>query len=124
MIMAAKKKHALSFPKATSKYGAQMGRAQLYTDERVDMVVGQVPIDEGGYDPGGAYWGKRPPGLKLFMAESVRPVRIENEFWPEDEPAIARVFADASRIGRAAKWLGKKCPNARLIDENGTEIKA
>ena len=38
-----------------SQYGAPMGRR----DRPISgvAVLEQVPIDSGGYDPGGAYWG-------------------------------------------------------------------
>jgi hypothetical protein len=45
--------------KGYSQYGAQMGRRSInannYNGERLHLR--QVPVDGGGYDPGGAYWG-------------------------------------------------------------------
>jgi hypothetical protein len=44
--------------KGYTKYGAQMGRrSDLENDTMATLTVRQVPLNEGGYDPGGAYWG-------------------------------------------------------------------
>ncbi len=44
--------------KGYSKYGASMGRrSDLPTDSVGMLTIREVPIDEDGYDPGGAYWG-------------------------------------------------------------------
>ncbi len=41
-----------------SKFGASMGRrSDLATDTKAALMMRQVPLDDGGYDPGGAYWG-------------------------------------------------------------------
>lgn len=59
------------WPKASAKYGAPMGRSGSsgFTDKRgkyheLTAIEGapcfnlvRVPLDSGGYDPGGAYWG-------------------------------------------------------------------
>lgn len=47
---------------AGSKYGAPMGRSGGYggaveLDCSARLRLSQVPLDSGGYDPGGAYWG-------------------------------------------------------------------
>jgi len=46
-----------------SQYGAQMGRRSDppmdYTGERLRLR--RVPLNSGGYDPGGAYWGTGGP---------------------------------------------------------------
>ena len=53
--------------KGYTQYGAQMGRrtinANNYSGERLHLR--RVPIDSGGYDPGGAYWGL---GAPLYCA--------------------------------------------------------
>ena len=41
-----------------SKYGASMGRgSDLASDTMAELTIRKVPLDQGGYDPGGAYWG-------------------------------------------------------------------
>lgn len=50
-----------------SKYGASMGRASdLPADTTAELQIRRVPLDEGGYDPGGAYWGSGSGTLPLF----------------------------------------------------------
>lgn len=57
-------------PDVSSGYGAPMGRMSNGMD-----VEGSVPkadiveLDEGGYDPGGAYWGLRKDGEALFAVQ-------------------------------------------------------
>lgn len=52
--------------KGCNQFGAQMGRRSdslaLFTGR---VRLARVPIDNGGYDPGGAYWGT---GLPLYCA--------------------------------------------------------
>lgn len=44
--------------KGYSQYGASMGRgSDLPEDTTAALTIRKVPIDAGGYDPGGAYWG-------------------------------------------------------------------
>lgn len=51
------------FPKACDQYGASMGRPESYVsvDPAGRLRVYRVPLDRGGYDPGGAYWGTGAP---------------------------------------------------------------
>ena len=55
----------ITYSKAFNKYGASMGR----TNQRLDgkCYLRLVPLDSGGYDPGGAYWGF---GSPLYVAQS------------------------------------------------------
>ena len=44
----------------SGKYGAPMGRYTPYETLDTDLgkiVLHKVPLDSGGYDKGGAYWG-------------------------------------------------------------------
>ncbi len=57
--------------KGYSQYGAQMGRSRgskLPADTTSKLIVRRVRLDSGGYDAGGAYWGR---GAKLWMVECV-----------------------------------------------------
>lgn len=48
--------------KGYTKYGAQMGRySNLDGSFAGHVTLRRVPIDDGGYDPGGAYWGTGEP---------------------------------------------------------------
>lgn len=54
-------------PPVNCRYGAPMGRPSgtyLETIERIHLV--RVPLDAGGYDKGGAYWGCGEP---IYYAE-------------------------------------------------------
>lgn len=57
------------YSKAFSRYGASMGRSDYgpTPDIPVKVRLQKVPLDSGGYDPGGAYWGN---GMTLWRAES------------------------------------------------------
>ena len=50
-------------PDLNCRYGAPMGRFSLTT--RIDwdarLYLRRVPLDSGGYDRGGAYWGRDIP---------------------------------------------------------------
>lgn len=49
--------------KGYTKYGAQMGRHGGHPGNEPEgkLYLRRVPINSGGYDPGGAYWGLGPP---------------------------------------------------------------
>lgn len=50
------------YSKAYSAWGASMGRNSGGTPEQNELCkLHRVPIDSGGYDPGGAYWGTGEP---------------------------------------------------------------
>ena len=58
-------------PDVSSKYGAPMGRADQahpgLVDEPLKISLRRVPLDSGGYDSGGAYWGH---GQPLYWVQS------------------------------------------------------
>ena len=57
-------------PSVPGRYGAPMGRhGRPLCGEDEDLVATRVPLDEGGYDAGGAYWGLRPAGQALFAVQ-------------------------------------------------------
>jgi hypothetical protein len=52
-----------------TKYGADMGRrSDLPADTTATLTIRKVPLDQGGYDPGGAYWGS-PDNLYMVSDE-------------------------------------------------------
>jgi hypothetical protein len=55
----------LSLSNATSRYGASMGRESTpdrdLPQEQVKVSLQRIPLDAGGYDSGGAYWGHGEP---------------------------------------------------------------
>ena len=68
---------SLCYPRAGGLYGAPMGRDHSppgWCSPR-SLRVHRMPIDSGGYDPGGAYWGgpSRVAGVSIWRGW--RPVR-------------------------------------------------
>lgn len=63
-----------------SERGAPMGRPNGYLSARNGPVrLEKVPIDSGGYDPGGAYWGAgRDPVWCAYQGESAIWFRSPN----------------------------------------------
>jgi hypothetical protein len=55
---------------ACSNRGADMGRPSFMADNpfAVKFHLHAVPLDSGGYDSGGAYWGSRRAGERLYRA--------------------------------------------------------
>lgn len=56
-------------PEAHSKYGAPMGRPSNTLDHDGEWLAQPVPLDEGGYDLGGAYWGLRLSPVQIFAVQ-------------------------------------------------------
>lgn len=58
-------------PPVSARYGAPMGRRghPIQHDDDLPMRAARVPLDSGGYDRGGAYWGLRPRGLHLYAVQ-------------------------------------------------------
>jgi hypothetical protein len=48
-------------PLVSCRYGAPMGRRDDMIDYGARLYLRRVPLDSGGYDPGGAYWGLGSP---------------------------------------------------------------
>lgn len=47
-----------NYPKAYSQYGSSMGRREYHAGQPFGKLrLQHVPLNRGGYDPGGAYWG-------------------------------------------------------------------
>jgi hypothetical protein len=59
-------------PDVSSRYGAPMGRRDDQIDWGKRLYLRRVPIDSGGYDPGGAYWGLGRPLYALGDGEGWR----------------------------------------------------
>lgn len=49
------------FAKVNTSYGAPMGRADTGATPAQKVRVFRVKLDSGGYDDGGAYWGRSAP---------------------------------------------------------------
>ncbi len=69
---------SLSLPWACSAWGASMGRRDTLPDnpsQAVKLRLRRLPMVDGCYDAGGAYWGKWSPtsgGMWAAWADGVR----------------------------------------------------
>ena len=54
----------IELSKSYNKYGASMGRRSERIDGKCHLQ--KIPLDSGGYDKGGAYWGLGEP---LYCAQ-------------------------------------------------------
>ena len=89
-------------PPVATRYGAPMGRhtGPDYLEISAGPIyLRRVPLNGGGYDTGGAYWGI---GAPLFYAEdqdgNSRFFRARNRDAAKAE--IRRLFGDAARFYR------------------------
>lgn len=68
-------------PNVSSKYGAPMGRCDhAHPGNEYKVYVHQIPVNAGGYDKGGAYWGLGAPLFRAISAdgEFVRYLRARD----------------------------------------------
>lgn len=93
--------------KGYSQYGASMGRrSDLPQDTDDRLEIHRVPIDQGGYDSGGAYWGLGKP-LFCVSDEEGRTSYLR-----------ARDAADAKREFPNARWVtASRGPSSGDIDD-------
>lgn len=56
-------------PEVNGRFGAPMGRMGGPLDHDGIWRADPVDLDEGGYDAGGAYWGLRRGGERLFAVQ-------------------------------------------------------
>lgn len=86
------------FAPVNSRYGAPMGRRDFPTVEPVKMRLVPVPMVDGCYDPGGAYWGA---GVPLWAS------------WGHDPDGDAvTVYVRAWNRGKAKLAVIEECPLA------------
>ena len=90
-------------PPDRMRYGAPMGRTSYGFDHAGRLYVSRVPLDSGGYDPGGAYWGH---SLRLYGASDT-PVG--------DSPSSA-AFATvrAKNRAEAVRMFRELFPNSKI----------
>lgn len=102
------------FPLACSQFGASMGRAESYhsVSPAGKLRIYRVPLDSGGYDPGGAYWGHGGP---LYCVEGEGTNTHTTE--PQDDTFIHyfRAWDRAAAYRRMARQFGGPFQLARRI---------
>ena len=102
----------IKLAKAYSKYGADKGRPSFLPEDRavaVKLRLVQLRLDSGGYDSGGAYWGLRQPGRRLYWAESLEEFALTRWLFGTIEMTI-----DAGDRAEAKKKIRALLPNARF----------
>lgn len=56
------------FANVSAKYGAPMGRQQIFDNPDATVTVFKVRLVDGDYDDGGAYWGAGNKGESIYCA--------------------------------------------------------
>lgn len=109
------KLNPIKLRKAYSQYGADRGRPSFLPEDRaatVKLRLVRLRLDSGGYDSGGAYWGLRQRGQRLYWAES------EDEFdlGPLAHPPRGTIELTVDALDRqeAKKKIAALLPNVRF----------
>jgi len=91
----------MKYEKAYGPSGSSMGRWENTNEPnlKAKFQLQRVPINSGGYDPGGAYWGLAEP---LYVA------------WADGEYTMQRVFVRAHTRDHAKALVRKHFRNARF----------
>jgi hypothetical protein len=84
--------------------------SDLSEDSAGPLKIRCVPIDDGGYDPGGTYWGL---GKKLFCVSEVDGV---SEFEAAVKYVRAEDFAEAKAKFKNATWTPSVMEDSDLTD--------
>lgn len=101
----------MKLPKAYSQYGADMGRRSIYPRDLslpFKFSLREVRLDTGGYDNGGAYWGRS--NSRLYLAEA-------DYYYKEEDSCVAefpKIFFRAENRKEAKKSLQNSYPNCRF----------
>lgn len=85
----------MKLSEVSSKYGAPMGRPNqgpTHSEEKIKLHLQHMPLNSGGYDSGGAYWGLRVPVKRTVEC---RPIEH-----PANEAPIMREITSTPRIYR------------------------
>lgn len=89
-----------------TRRGAPMGRGSdaLHALDGARVRLARVPLDGGGYDPGGAYWGHRVNGESLFCAWTPDCETVCYLDARTPEAARAKVAEEGAEV---ARWLAR-----------------
>jgi hypothetical protein len=82
----------------SGKYGAPMGRVSWRGRPQSPVRLFRVPLDQGGYDTGGAYWGNRRTSESLYCATDGDNYRLFIDA-PCRDDAVRQVTADLVSLG-------------------------
>lgn len=101
------------YTKAYSERGASMGRRETHGDPdfRGALTLELVPLDSGGYDPGGTYWGVPVPEHGVFP------------LWTAyDADGTVDVFFRAKDRKAAELHVIDNYPNATIAKQDGASV--
>jgi hypothetical protein len=72
---------ALTLSNVSSQYGAPMGRAVYGAPVDGELCgLRAIPLNAGGYDSGGAYWGRGPTLYRLTFEAGTQYLRAASRF--------------------------------------------
>ena len=93
--------------KVSSQYGAPMGRRDTLPDDRESAILlslVRLPLEDGDYDRGGAYWGYSPSAGAIYRAVGER----------DGEELVTEVFVRAKTRADARAQIVGMIPGARF----------
>lgn len=97
-----------------------MGRADLIpvdTNKAIKFRMVRVRIDNGGYDPRGAYWGIARANPRLYWACSVEEVDTKwGTGYSTERREQAQLFIRAKSRAGAKKKVKAIVPNAKFFN--------
>lgn len=112
----------MKLAKLDCKYGAPMGRTGKDLTGNLGAIklhLQHVPLDSGGYDEGGAYWGLRPMGayIRPDGLKVQARVRIYRYWWNGNKPSASKPiliegFIDAFSREHAKEQIREKYKEA------------
>lgn len=114
----------LKLSDVNSQYGAPMGRRNLDLEGKVGdvkMYLEVVPLDSGGYDRGGAYWGLRMPinyvradGAVVRVTPRIYRYYVTTNGRHGPLKVLIEGFIDAIDRADAKKQIREQYPEARF----------
>jgi hypothetical protein len=84
----------------------------LNFNEPLKFYLRRVPLNRGGYDSGGAYWGV---GNDLYHAVSTEEVRTTAPAWVSSAPRTVELFLRAEDRDDAKAIVRQTCPHATFF---------
>ena len=97
----------MKLPDASSKYGAPMGRVGKHgaPDFNSKLTLAEVVIDSGGYDNGGAYWGKSEPLWQAVDDDGEIEMYLRAKTWDAAKPQVLETYPEA-QVVRSTEPMG------------------
>lgn len=102
----------ISLTKVDCSRGSPMGRRETHRTGLTDPLfeLERIPLIDGGYDCGGAYWGT---GGNLWCADFTTPLTGTE---------IVRAYYRANDREQAMRFVRKDYPSAKFAPETGSII--